>query len=95
MKSEEYIDAVNHLRWLEGIAKQYTEHLQLIEHEADYYTVQAIHYTARGDGRVFNVNSHRSIPTSFIYDGLLAALSAVNEEIKHTREQLKEQVVEL
>jgi len=95
MKAEKYNEMVNHLHWLEGIAERYDEHIKLIEHEYKYYTVQSIGYTARGEGRVFDINPHRPIPLSYIYKGLSEVLSSVNKEIKELHEQLKEVIVEL
>lgn len=95
MKSKEYFDKIRHLDWLKDISRQYKEHLALMDREKDHYTVHGIGYTARCDGRVFNVNPHRPIPSSYIYDGISAVLSSVNAEIETLERELKKVTVEL
>lgn len=95
MKSHEYFEKMRRLRWLKDIAEDYAKHINLMESERDHYTIHAIHYSARGEGRVFQINSHFPIPAAALYEGLNKALWEVNEEITALTEELKCPVVEL
>ena len=95
MEATEYIKTHDHLIWLQMIAKEYRTFIDRIRQEGEYFVVQGIGYTARGDGKVFYLNSHRPIKTSFILEGMLDALRSVEEEIKEIKTSLKSVQVEL
>lgn len=95
MKSHEYIEKVRHLKLLEDIEQIYAGYLQRIEKEKEYFTVQSIGFTARGDGERMQINSHHPIPAKYIYDGLVAARIVVNQEIQELRKEIKSVTVEL
>ena len=94
MTSEEYLAKLNRLRWLQGIAKEYNDHLKLITKEKDYFSVYGIQYSARSDPRIMNVNS-KFFPISCIEQGLVQGLLKVNAEIYALKEELKEPTVVL
>ena len=79
---------VRHYRWLEEIKREYEDMLGLMEREKDYFTIQSFTYTARGDSTPFpktstyQLNPHRSIPYTFIRDGLKAELETICREIE-------------
>ena len=95
MKSAEYLEKMRRLRWLNDIAEEYAKHIHLMEAEKEHYTIQAIHWSARGEGRVFQINTHYPIPAAAVYEGLNKALWTINEEIANLKEELKCPVVEL
>ena len=94
MNSNEYIEKLNRREWLLGIASKYRDHLTVIEKSNGEYTVQAIQYSWHGTA-TFCVNSHRSIPAQFIYDGLKVALANIMLEIRDLEIELKSVTVEL
>ena len=49
MKYDEIEKKVQSYRWLEGIAKEYRAMIDRINSEQDYFKVEKIAYTARGD----------------------------------------------
>ena len=77
-------------KWLNGIAKMYQEHIELIEREKDYYTVYQISFSARGETTNFLLNPHRSINPKYILAGLRDALKRVNIEIAECEKHLFE-----
>ena len=94
MKAEEYIDSYRKLSWLQGIIRDYREHIALIERHGDNFVVQGIGYSARGDG-VMYLNSHRSIQPGFILDALKDALQGVEQEYEDLKRDLEIVEVEL
>ena len=94
MKAEEYIDAYRKLSWLQGIIRDYREHIDLVERHGDNFVVQGIGYSARGEG-VIHFNSHRSIKPGFILDALKDALQRVEKEYDDLKRYLESVVVGL
>jgi hypothetical protein len=90
MKYEEIKQKVESYRWLESIAKEYRAMIDLIQREQDYFRVEKIAYTARGDMQYFDLNCHRTIPGRYIADGLKAALIGIDEELKQLKAELEE-----
>ena len=78
-----------HYRWLERIRDEYEEMISLIDREKEYFTIQSFTYTARGDAQIFPVNSHRSIPYTFIRDGLAAELATIEQEIEDCKKEIE------
>jgi len=95
MKYDEIEKKVQSYRWLEGIAKEYRAMIDHINVEKEYFRVEKIAYTARGDMQYFDLNSHRTIPGHYIADGLKEALIGIDEEIKQIKKELKEINIEL
>lgn len=87
-KFDELERKVRHYRWLQGIAAEYEDMLKLINREKDHFTIEGFSYSARGDVRNFNVNGHRTIPYTFIRDGLQAELNNINIEIAECEKEL-------
>ena len=94
MKAEEYIDSYRKLSWLQGIIRDYREHIALMEKHGDDFVVQGIGYSARGEG-VIHFNSHRSIQPGFILDALKDALQRVEQEYEDLKRDLERVEVEL
>lgn len=90
MKYDEIKQKVESYRWLESIAKEYRAMIDLIQREQEYFRVEKIAYTARGDMQYFDLNCHRTIPGRYIADGLKAALIGIDEELKQLKEELEE-----
>ena len=70
MKYDEIEQKVQSYRWLEGIAEEYRKMIDRIHAEKEYFRVEKIAYTARGDMRYLDLNCHRTIPYHYIADGL-------------------------
>lgn len=79
---------IRHREWLEGISKEYEEMISFIEREHEHFRIYGLSYAARGDIRIFNINPHRTIPYTFILNGLKAALKDVNKEIAELKREL-------
>ena len=84
---------VRHYRWLQDVAKVYKDMIDLIEREKEYFTIQSFSYSARGDVRRFQVNSHHTIPYTYIRDGLKAELETINAEIAECEKELEDRDV--
>ena len=82
-------EKIGRYKWLKGIADEYEQMIKLIEREGDAFVVYGIDYAARGDIRSFTVNSHRSIPHTFILDGFKAALTGIKEEMAQIEKELQ------
>ena len=95
MKYDEIERKVQSYRWLEGIAKDYRSMIDRINSEKDYFKVEKIWYTARGDMQHLDLNCHRTIPGHYIADGLKEALIGIDEEIKQLKAELEAINVEL
>lgn len=72
---------IRHYRWLKEISERYQQMIDLIEREREHFIICGFSYEARSEPVSFNVNPHRSIPYTFILDGMKAALGDVNKEI--------------
>lgn len=79
-----------HYKWLCNIAREYKSMIDCIEREKEFFIVYGFSYSARGDITTFNVNPHRTIPYSFIRDGLSAALADIEKEIAEEEKELKD-----
>ena len=66
-----------------------------IHAEKDYFRVEKIAYTARGDIQYLDLNCHRTIPGHYIADGLKEALAGIDEELKQLKAELEEMNIEL
>lgn len=89
-KFDELQDKMRHYKWLCDIAHEYKSMIDCIEREKECFRIYGFSYAARGDVRTFNVNPHRTIPYSYIKDGLSAALADVEKEIAEKEIELKE-----
>ena len=89
MKYDEIEQKVQSYRWLEGIAKEYREMIDRIHAEKEYFRVEKIAYTARGDMQYLDLNCHRTIPYHYIAEGLKVALIGIDEEINKLKEELE------
>ena len=87
---EELRTKLNHYKWLSDIAARYHSMIQLIESEKDFFTIYGFSYAARGDVSLFNVNPHRTIPNSYIKQGLEDAVRGIEQEIKELETELKD-----
>lgn len=90
IKFRELLDKLKHYAWLCDIAHEYKSMIDCIEREKEYFVIYDFSYAARGDVRTFKVNPHRTIPYSYIKDGLSAALANVEKEIAEKEIELKE-----
>ena len=88
MKYDEIEQKVQSYRWLQCIAKEYREMIDRIHAEQEYFRVEKIAYTARGDMQYLDLNCHRTIPGHYIADGLKEALVGIDEEIKQLKAEL-------
>lgn len=95
MKYDEIEQKVQSYRWLESIAKEYREMIDLINREKEHFKVEKIAYTARGDMHYLDLNCHRTIPWHYIADGLKEALTGIDEEIKQLKAELEAINIEL
>lgn len=95
MKYDEIEQKVQSYRWLQGIAKEYREMIDRIHAEKEYFRVEKIVYTARGNMQYLDLNCHRTIPGHYIADGLKEALLGIDEEIKQLKAELEEMNIEL
>ena len=95
MKYDEIEQKVQSYRWLKSIAKDYREMIDRIHAEKDYFRVEKIAYTARGDMQYLDLNCHRTIPGHYIADGLREALIGIDEEIKQLKVELEAINIEL
>ena len=95
MKYDEIEKKVQSYRWLEEISKNYRAMINRINAELDYFRVEKIAYTARGDMRYFDLNCHRTIPAHYIADGLKETLTSIDEELKQLKAELEAINIEL
>lgn len=89
-KFDELEHKVRHYRWLRDIERIYTEMLDLINKEKEYFTIEGFSYSARGDTETFDLNPHRTIPYVYIRDGLEAARDNIRKELSECEQELKE-----
>ena len=95
MKYDEIEQKVQSYRWLKSIAKDYREMIDRIHAEKDYFRVEKIAYTARGDMQYLDLNCHRTIPGHYIAEGLQEALAGIEDEIKQLEAEMKAINIEL
>ena len=95
MKYDEIEKKVQSYRWLEEIAKDYRAMIDRINREKDYFKVNKIAYTARGDMQYLDLNCHRTIPGHYIADGLKEAMTGIDEELKQIKVELEGMNIEL
>lgn len=95
MKYDEIEQKVQSYRWLQGIAKEYREMIDRIHAEKEYFRVEKIAYTARGDMQYLDLNCHRTIPSHYIAEGLQEALAGIEDEIKQLAAEMKAIDIEL
>ena len=98
--AEELQRKIRHWRWLEEIKQEYESMIKMIDHEKDYFTIRSFTYTTRGDARSFpandtytskfQINPHRSIPYTFIRDGLKAELETICQEIEDCKREIEQ-----
>ena len=86
---EEKANKIRAYRWLEKIKQDYLDIIDRIEREGDYFIVRGIVFSARGDIENFDINSHRSIDSRFIHDGLMEAVQKLDEEISQLKEDIE------
>lgn len=89
-KFQELQNKMRHYKWLCDIAHEYKSMIDCIEREKEYFVIHGLTYSARGDVTTFNINPHKTIPYSYIKDGLSAALANVEKEIAEKEIELKE-----
>lgn len=70
---------VSTLKWLERIAQSYEDAVALIEKDPAF-TVTAIAYTCRSEGKVLDINPHRSLDNRIIAHALREAATRVRAE---------------
>lgn len=80
---------LRNLRWMEGIAHDYREQLELIAKEHDYYTIRYIAYSCRGSERTVTINPHHPIPVQYLRDGLAEALGSLEHEIETLKAEIQ------
>lgn len=94
MTSQEYFDKHRQLEWLQGLARDYKKHIDLIEREENYFHVYGIQFAARGDTQIMNVNSNY-FPRACIKQGLEVGLGTINVEIEDLKNELQSVTVTL
>lgn len=95
MKYDEIEQLVQSYRWLKRIAKDYRKMIDRIHAERDYFKVEKIAYTARGDMQYLDFNCHRTIPSHYIAEGLQETLAGIEDEIKQIETEMKAIGIEL
>jgi hypothetical protein len=89
-KFYELQNKMHHYKWLCDIAREYKSMIDCIKREKEFFIIYGFSYSARSDIRTFKVNPHRTIPYSFIKDGLSAALADIEKEIAEEEKELKD-----
>lgn len=89
MKIEDIEKKVSLYRWLQGIAEEYQDMIDLIEREGTYFNVVGISYSICDETRSFNINSHRPISNRYIKEGLEEAIRDIRKEIEGLRAELE------
>ena len=95
MNSKEYIEKLNHLKWLRDIEKQYLGFSDMLEKNSRSITIEGIYYSCRGPASPMKINSHYPIKSRYIYDALCEVLRDIGAEICDLENELKSVVVEL
>ena len=94
MDIQEFRDRDRIYMWLKGIENAYKEYIERIEKEGDFFVIEGINYTNRGPIETMELNSHRTIPNTFILEGLKIALKKVQDEINEHEVWFKENNVQ-
>lgn len=90
-KFEELKRKVDTYEMMKAVANDYRKAIELINYEKDYFKVDDIIYSARGDSRKLNINSYYApIPYTVIRDGLQAALDKLEAEMSKMEKELKD-----
>ena len=89
-KIEELEEKIRTYRWLQGIEKKYKDVLAQIEKDKDAFRLSEFVYDdGRGTTRV-ELNSNRSMPYTYIRDGIQVALAQVTKEIADLEKELNQ-----
>lgn len=90
-KFEELKHKVGTYEMIKAVANDYRKAIELIDCEKDYFQVDDIIYTARGDSRKLNLNpNYAPIPYTVIRDGLQSALDKLEAEMREMEKELKD-----
>ena len=90
-KFEELKHKVETYEMMKAVANDYRNFIELIDRERDYFRVEEIIYSARGDNRKLNLNSYYApIPYTVIRDGLQSALEKLEAEMSEMEKELKD-----
>ena len=95
MNSNEYIDKLRQLTWLQTIVCDYKNYIKVIKKGGEHFTIETIIYSCRGPGTPMRINPHRSIKAKFILDALTDAIRYVEDEVAGLKSELKSVTVEL
>ena len=90
MKFKELQQNMEAYEWLKGIAEDYQNGIDRIDAEGDYFKVQDVLYSARGDTQSLKINCHRPISHVYIREGLQEALNGIKAELNDLENELKE-----
>lgn len=94
MEIKEILDRYRRYCWLKGIENTYKKYIERIEKEGDFFFIEGIKYTNRGPIETMELNRHRTIPNTFILEGLKIALKKVQDEINEHDVWFKENNVQ-
>ena len=90
-KFEELKSKVETYEMMKQVADEYRKAIQLIDREKEYFKVEGITYSARGDSRQLPLNHiYAPIPYTVIRDGLQAALTKMEAQMLEMEKELKE-----
>ena len=90
-KFEELKHKVETYEMMKAVANDYRNVIELIDRERDYFRVEEIIYSARGDSRKLHLNPYYApIPYTVIRDGLQAALKKLEAEMSEMEKKLKD-----
>ena len=93
-KFEELKFKVETYELMKQVADEYRKDIQLIDREKEYFKVEGITYSARGDSRQLPLNHiYAPIPYTVIRDGLQAALTKLEGEMSEMEKELKEWIL--
>ena len=93
-KFEELKFKVETYELMKQVADEYRKDIQLIDREKEYFKVEGITYSARGDSRELPLNPYYApIPYTVIRDGLQAALTKLEGEMSEMEKELKEWIL--
>ena len=94
MNIQELRDKDRTYMWLKGIENTYKMYIERIEKEGDFFVIEGIQFSNRGPIETMELNSHRTIPNTFILEGLKIALKKVQDEINAHEAWFKENNVQ-
>ena len=93
-KFEELKFKVETYELMKQVADEYRKDIQLIDREKEYFKVEGITYSARGDSRELPLNPYYApIPYTVIRDGLQAAMTNLEGEMSEMEKELKEWIL--